>query len=161
MSGTIRGYVMSRAAESCKIIFDDDGRIADFICRRLDISLPSSGVFGGLGFLIGGRLTGGILFSDIKPGVDAWLSIFSDNKRWCSRRVLYVIFDIAFNLLKCRRLNALIDTDNRASLRLAEGVGFRREGVMRQYRENGRDVYVLGMLKNECNYLKEKENKNV
>ena len=97
------------------------------------------------------------MFSDLRPGCDVWISIYADDKRWCSRRVLQTVFGIVFDFWGCRRANALIDTDNKASLRLAEGVGFRYEGKMRQYRENGRDVYVLGMLKSECKFLKEKE----
>lgn len=148
---------MSRAAEFCKIAADDDGRLSALICRKLDMRLPAERIAGSLGFLLGGRLAGGVLFSDLRPGCDVWISIYADDRRWCSRRVLQTVFGIVFDFWGCRRANALIDTDNGASLRLAEGVGFRREGKMRQYRENGRDVYVLGMLKSECKFLKEKE----
>ena len=125
---------MSRAAEFCKIAVDDDG--------RLSALLPGADWR---------------LVPDLRPGCDVWISIYADDKRWCSRRVLQTVFGIVFDFWGCRRANALIDTDNKASLRLAEGVGFRYEGKMRQYRENGRDVYVLGMLKSECKFLKEKE----
>ena len=148
---------MSKPAEFCKIIFDDDGRAADFVCRRLQMEATAGRVAGCLGFLIGGRLRGGVVFSDLRPGHDVWISIWTDDKRWCSRRVLQTVFGFAFDFWHCRRINALIDTNNRRSLKLAEGVGFRREGKLRQYRENGRDVYVLGLLKNECNYFKEKK----
>ena len=148
---------MSRAAEFCKIVVDDDGRLSALICRKLNMRLPAERIAGSLGFLLGGKLAGGVLFSDLRPGCDVWISIYADDKRWCSRRVLQTVFGIVFDFWGCRRANALIDTDNKASLRLAEGVGFRYEGKMRQYRENGRDVYVLGMLKSECKFLKEKE----
>ena len=131
---------MSRAAEFCKIAVDDDGRLSALICRKLNMRLPAERIAGSLGFLLGGKLAGGVLFSDLRPGCDVWISIYADDKRWCSRRVLQTVFGIVFDFWGCRRANALID-----------------EGKMRQYRENGRDVYVLGMLKSECKFLKEKE----
>ncbi len=152
---------MNKAAESCKIVIDDDGRIAKLIAGKLEMEEANPENSAALGFLINGKMAGGILYTALKPGNDVWLSIYADDKRWCTRRVLKIIFGIVFDLWGCRRANALIDVDNRASLRLATGVGFRKEGKMRQYRENGRDVYVLGMLKNECKFFKTKEKNNV
>ncbi len=149
---------MSREAEFCKLGADVDGRLSALICHKLDMGLPAEKIAGSLGFWLDGKPIGGVLFSDLRPGCDVWISIYAENRRWCSRRVLQTIFGIVFDFWHCRRVNALIDTDNKASLRLAEGVGFRREGTMRQYRENGRDVYVLGMLKNECQFLKKRRN---
>ncbi len=152
---------MNKAAESCKIVIDDDGRIAKLIAGKLEMEEANPENSAALGFLINGKMAGGILYTALKPGNEVWLSIYSDDKRWCTRRVLKIIFGIVFDLWGCRRVNALIDVDNQASLRLATGVGFRKEGKMRQYRANGRDVYVLGMLKNECKFFKTKEKNNV
>jgi RimJ/RimL family protein N-acetyltransferase len=58
----------------------------------------------------------------------------------------------AFEELGIERLELLVQTDNEASLALAERVGFRREGVLRSYRSlRGRrvDMVVLGMLRGE------------
>jgi hypothetical protein len=151
---------MNKAAEFCKLVIDDDGRIGSFLCRELEIGVPVERIAGSFGFLIKDKIAGGVLFSDLRPGCDVWISIYANDKRWCCRRILRMIFGIAFELWGCRRINALVDTDNEQSLRLAAGVGFCYEGKMRKYRENGRDVYVLGMLKNECKFLK-KRRKNM
>ena len=59
---------MSRAAEFCKIAVDDDGRLSALICRKLNMRLPAERIAGSLGFLLGGKLAGGVLFSDLRPG---------------------------------------------------------------------------------------------
>ncbi len=152
---------MSKEVESCKIILDDKRVITPLICHQLKMENMINHVDVCLGFLLEGQLCGGVLFSDFRPKCDVWISIWTNNKRWCNRRIIKSVFEFAFNFLDCRRINALINTDNLKSLRLAEGLGFCREGKMRQYREDGRDVYVLGMLKNECKYLINKEKKYV
>ena len=150
MSGIIRGLSMSKEAEFCRLVKADD-KVCAFLCRKLD--LPQDEKTYGLGIFMGDRLAGGILYSDLRPNSDVWMSIFTQNKRWCCRRVLRGIFEIAFNVWNCRRINALIDCDNIKSLKLALGVGFKIEGIMREYRQYGKNVFVLGMLKNECKFL--------
>jgi len=71
---------MSRAAEFCKIAVDDDGRLSALICRKLNMRLPAERIAGSLGFLLGGKLAGGVLFSDLRPGCDVWISIYADDK---------------------------------------------------------------------------------
>jgi RimJ/RimL family protein N-acetyltransferase len=48
-----------------------------------------------------------------------------------------------------QRLEAMIDTENIASFPVVEGVGFRREGLLRDYRalrETPRDMYIYARL---------------
>lgn len=54
--------------------------------------------------------------------------------------------------LDLRRLQVLVAMDNVAALRLAERVGFRREGVLRSYWDHGGepiDAVMLSMLPGE------------
>lgn len=73
--------------------------------------------------------------------------------RWLSRRFLWFLFDYPFNHLKCARATVLIAENNHDSRRLAEGVGFKLEGVMRKGDKSGDDLLVYGMLKEECPWL--------
>lgn len=145
---------MSKAAESCKIVLDDDGQVSDFVCQKLGLDCAQQKIAGAIGFAINGELIGGVVFTDLCRNDNVWINIFANDRHWCCRRILQVIFGIAFELWGCRRINALIDVDNPNSFSLAEGVGFVCEGKMRQYRKIDKDVYVLGMLKNECKFLK-------
>jgi RimJ/RimL family protein N-acetyltransferase len=60
-----------------------------------------------------------------------------------------LLTDWAFSSLGLGRAQAFIATENAAALRVAEGAGFRREGILRGYwEENGArlDVVVLARL---------------
>jgi ribosomal-protein-alanine N-acetyltransferase len=65
---------------------------------------------------------------------------------------LDAVVDHAFGTLGLRRLEADIDPDNARSLRLFEGRGFRREGVLRQrwlVRGEWRDSLMLARLRDD------------
>ena len=74
-------------------------------------------------------------------------------RRWMTRDSLRVAFRYPFVQLGCRRVTGYIPAKNADSLRLAQHLGFVREGLKREATEDGDDVVVLGMLKNECRYL--------
>jgi len=103
-----------------------------------------------LGIKREGRLIAGIVFHDIRVRRDVWLTIFSTDKKWCNRRVLRAVFNIAFNFLKCQRVSVKVDALNFQSQKLVEGLGFKKEGILRSYEDNGHDGFIYSMLKNEC-----------
>lgn len=95
-----------------------------------------------------------VAYSDYRKDDSAWISICTWNKKWCTAKVLRQIFGVAFNALKCRRINALICVDNKASISLAERCGFVKEGKMRAYYSDDKDAFVFGMLRNDCKFIK-------
>jgi len=105
------------------------------------------------------ELIGGILIHDIRPEVDCYLTIYTTNKRWATKSVLRYVFGIIFNLIKCRRCSVLVSKANSKSLKMCKQLGFKEEGLLRQYRDNGDDCYCLGMLKQECNWIWENQKK--
>ena len=70
------------------------------------------------------------------------------------------MFAAAFTDMECRRINVLVETDNLKSINLVERLGFKQEGLLRKYNENGHDCYIYGMLKQECPWLEKKGNEN-
>ncbi len=65
---------------------------------------------------------------------------------------LMEILTYGFNELGLNRIEARINADNTASLRLHQKIGYRREGVLREaIYKNGRykDVIVMSILKEE------------
>lgn len=150
MSGLIPGYAMKSAPALCRIVADVDGRIAKWVCTGLGESLDWVGRNVTMGVILDGRLIAGIIFNDVRHGRDVWLTIYSTDKRWCCRRVLRAVFNLAFDVMDCKRVSLFVSKDNEPSIKLVEGLGFVREGLLRQYRDNGQDCYVYGMLKYDC-----------
>lgn len=143
---------MNKEAESFRITADSDGSVTKWVCDGLGEGMDWVGGYVTMAVYRGSKLIAGIIFNDIRPGRDVWLTIYSTDKRWCSRRVLRCIFGLVFDEMECSRASLFVSKGNRPSIKLVEGLGFVREGLLRQYRDNGDDCYVYGMLKNECKW---------
>lgn len=151
MSGTTRKCDMTSEVVSYRP--DDTGGVLKWVCDGLGDDVADYGANLTIGVWLGNILIAGIILNDLRNNLDVWLTIYSTNKRWCTKSVVKYVFKIVFELMNCRRCNVFISKDNHASLSLCERLGFKKEGLLRQYRENGTDCYVLGMLKQECRYL--------
>lgn len=65
---------------------------------------------------------------------------------------LYALLAYGFEAMKLNRIQALIDSKNRRSIRLVRRLGFKREGVLRQrsyFKEEFRDDVVFSLLRDE------------
>ena len=141
---------MSLEAEYCEILPDLDGSVTKWVCDGLDENTDWVGAHVTVGIYLHGKIIGGIILNDIRPGRDVWLTIYTENKRWCCRGVLRCVFDLVFKVMNCSRCSIFVSKDNEASKNLVEKLGWKREGLLRQYRDNGDDCFVYGMLKDEC-----------
>jgi RimJ/RimL family protein N-acetyltransferase len=68
------------------------------------------------------------------------------------KEALPLVVRFGFEVMKLHRIEARIDPENTASLRLAEGLGFKREGLLREDCIVGgrfRDTVSLGLLEHE------------
>jgi RimJ/RimL family protein N-acetyltransferase len=83
------------------------------------------------------------------------VSIVSDHG--LSKGFIKVVFGYAFQLANLRRLSALVEIENQESIDLVERLGFIREGVLRHAADNGNNLYVYGMLKEECKWVRNQE----
>lgn len=135
---------------------DLDGSIISWVCKGLGDNVLEYGQNVTLGIYLENRLIAGVIFNDIRPNRDVWLSIYSENKRWCNRRTLRLIFNFVFGTINAERASLLVSKDNESSINLVEKLGFAREGLLRHYRDNGKDCYVYGMLKSECKWRSNK-----
>ena len=63
-----------------------------------------------------------------------------------------MIFNFVFGTINAERASLFVSKDNEPSINLVEKLGFTREGLLRHYRDNGKDCYVYGMLKSECKW---------
>lgn len=153
MNGTTPVFGLKREAVLSEIIYDPSGLTADFVADGLHLEREEMRRGYAFAVVADGKMAGGVVFTELRPGISSWISIYTTNKRWCSARVLRQIFAAGFDVLGCRRINALISAGNAASLSLAKRCGFVTEGKMRGYGDDGQDVFVLGMLRKECKFI--------
>lgn len=137
-----------------ELVYRTDATAAKQIAQKLQ--LDEKEFFDGFVFEIrcDNLCFGMVAYSDYREEDSAWISIWTCNKKWCTAKVLRQIFGVAFDALKCRRINALICVDNNASISLAERCGFVKEGKMRAYYPDGKDAFVFGMMREDCKFIK-------
>ena len=139
---------MNWPQESCKLVVDFDHQISRWVCKKLNIS-ESEAEGMAVGFVVKNELIGGLVFHNLRKDCELWWTIYTTDKRWCTRSILKQIFGIAFEFYNVRRISLLVNTDNYPCINLVERLGFKKEGCLRQYREDGADCYIYGMLKSE------------
>lgn len=146
MTGTTQESDFSRERVLCK-----PADVVKFVADGLGDKVEEYQPCLSLGIFYKG-LIGGVLIHDIRPEIDCYLTIYTTNPRWCTKSVCRYVFNIIFDLIKCRRCSVLVSKANFKSLKLVKGLGFKVEGLLRQYRDDGDDCYCLGMLKSECKW---------
>ncbi len=77
------------------------------------------------------------------------------SKRWMTKTFLRSAFAYMFDQLKVERVTALVPAKNEAALAFDRHIGFIDEGRLRCAADDGSDLYVLGMLRAECRFLKD------
>ena len=95
---------------------------------------------------------GGVVFSEYREQ-DIVFSGAIDRAGVCSKRVLRQLFYYPFGQLKCHRISAYTEVDNRDAVRFLRRLGFTKEGRVRECSSNGKDAFIYGMLRRECSWL--------
>lgn len=84
-------------------------------------------------------------------GIDSWTGedceVFMAGRP--TRQLLQIVSDYCFGMLGCARITCRVSETNAPMLALIYRLGFTSEGRLRKAL-GGRDVFVFGMLKEEC-----------
>ena len=144
---------MKQPEEFCSVFYDNN--LVDWICNGLKIDKKwLDGTYYTIGLKSGNKLLGGLIYHNIRPQRDLWVTIYTADKKWCNRRVLKIIFSLAFNFWQVERISISVSANNVSCIRLVEKLGFIKEGVFRKYMDDGSDCVFYGMLKSENEWSK-------
>lgn len=146
---------MNREAVFCRP--DDTGKVLKFVCDGLKDNAGDYMPCLAIGIYQGESLIGGVLINDIRPNRDCWLTIYTASRLWAKRHVMRYVFGIVFLLIGAQRCSVFVSESNKKSLDMCLRLGFIKEGLLRKYRDNGENCYVLGMLKQECKWVKDRQ----
>lgn len=106
-----------------------------------------------IGLKIGDRIVAGVIYEDFnKASVVCHIA--------CERlspKYLAAIFDYPFNVMGVKKIICPVASDNSASKRLVEKMGFSVEAVLKDCHVNG-DILLYTMKKSDCKYLGSKYN---
>lgn len=129
------------------VLYGADDEVARWVDSRCGNDKPGL-AYKALGVVARGNIVAGIIFHGFQEDRDVTATVAIDGAGLELRSGIKRCLEWAFVALAVPRISAEIDMRNKRSRRLAEGVGFRLEGVKRgASRRSG--ICVYGMLKED------------
>lgn len=139
------------AIEGVQLAYNCDDMVRLWVTRELGITIE--GECKAIGAVLNGRLIAGAVYNNY-AGFMVDIHIATTDKRWCNRRVLKAVFEMAFDNLECERLNMMCGKNNKTMRRLASGLGFKQEGCHEKAHLGTTDAISYGLLKSNCRWIK-------
>jgi len=138
-----------------RLIFGADDYLKKWAAKQ--IGIDGFGPSVSIGVQRDGEIIAAAVYHDLRQGqIEASIAaIFS--RRWASRSVLHALFAYPFNQVGVNRLLVQCSEANKKAMKMNRQLGFTQEGRLRQlYAPH--DAVLWGMLREECQWIKEKSN---
>ncbi len=133
-----------------RLVLDDKARCGAWALERI-AHVPSWGEwFEAIGLERDGDLLAVVVYN-LWSGADIAMHVAAmPGRRWMTRGFLRAVFRYPFVQLGCRRVTGYVPASNADALRFDAHLGFRHEGVMREALDNGEDVILYGLLREDA-----------
>lgn len=132
-------------------IIANAARVYEYVSSKTDVQLYAG--IKGIGLERDGELIAGVLYEGYN-GKNVWMHVAAEpGGRWLTREFLRVCFAYPFIQLGCDRVSGAVENSNTAAKRFDEHLGFRPEAVLRGAAQDGGDVTLYVMWKDECRYV--------
>ncbi len=133
-----------------RLVLDDKARCGAWALERI-AHVPSWGEwFEAIGLERDGDLLAVVVYN-LWSGADIAMHVAAmPGRRWMTRGFLRAVFRYPFVQLGCRRVTGYVPASNLDAQRFDEHLGFVREGVMREALDNGEDVILYGLLREDA-----------
>ena len=130
-----------------RILYGAEQEITEWVRQRVDENdtLTSNHA---IGVVRHGKIIAGVVYTGFR-GTSIELVFAADNKHWATRDVIATILNYPFEFLGAKRLTSIVEESNAKAMRLNEGVGYTKEGVIRCMFTNGNNGILYGLLKDE------------
>lgn len=106
-----------------------------------------------IGIVEDGKVIAGVAYT-MYTGNGICMHVAASKQGWLNRTFLRMVFGYPFIQLGCTRVTGLVRSDNPRAQHFDERLGFVREGVIRKGDDDGMDLILYGMLKDECRWIK-------
>lgn len=132
-------------------IYGEDDRVATWVGAMVGCTFRNATA---IGIERSGSLVAGVVY-DRFSGNDICMHVAAKpGVRWLNRESLYRFFAYPFVQIGCTRVTGLVAADNLVAQEFDEHLGFVKEGVLRKGMPDGTDLFVYGMLRDECKWIK-------
>ncbi len=130
--------------------------VAQFVSVNLPLTSTPRDFYpcAAIGVRKGNKLIAGFIYNLYSgPSID--VTVASVDPSWArSRSVMHALFAYPFLQLGCTRMGCLVSANNKRANKLARGLGFTREGILRRGYDGVNDGHLYGMLREECKWLR-------
>jgi RimJ/RimL family protein N-acetyltransferase len=100
-----------------------------------------------------GEIIAAVLYQDFN-GSNVFVHVAAEpGKRWLTRDFLYWTMHYPFVQLGARRMTGWVEVNNFASRRFDEHVGFKEEAVLKGAGQDGQDVILYVMHREDCRHV--------
>lgn len=132
-------------------IISNPARVFDFVSRQMPVSAVAG--MKGLGLVRDGEMLAGVLYEGFN-GQNVWMHVAAQpGGRWMTRKFLWACFDYPFNDLGAKRVSAYVNASNKVARKLDDHIGFKQEAVLKGAAEDGGDVILYAMWREDCKYV--------
>jgi RimJ/RimL family protein N-acetyltransferase len=137
-----------------QLVFGHDAAVADWVAARIPhVGYGEAfGPLAALGIARDGELIAGAVYHNYLAGYRVGeLSFAASTPRWATRGNIRAVLHVPFEQYQWRRLTAVVAHDNVPVQKLLAGVGFKREGAVREMFASRPKVHgvIFGMLSRE------------
>lgn len=133
------------------VIYGQDERVCKWVADKVsesDFLLARA-----IGLEEDGELIAGVVYENY-TGKNITMHVAAvPGKRWLNREFLFRSFAYPFLQLGCNRVTGLVKEDNHDARKFDEHLGFKKEGLLRKACDDGSDLILYGMLKEECRWI--------
>jgi RimJ/RimL family protein N-acetyltransferase len=144
-----------------QLIFGHDEALAGWAASRIRHMASGFGLSRAIGVATGlsaeDKLLAVIVYHDFIVGKDDYktcqISIAASSPHWARRGVIYALLSVPFEQYGVNKLWSVMASDNPRVLRFNQGIGFKREGVLRQHFGSNVHAVVSGMMAKEFKNL--------
>jgi RimJ/RimL family protein N-acetyltransferase len=135
-----------------RVVYGEDEQVCQWVGERLDEDDFGPGAKG-IGLEKDGELIAGVVFNNYNK-LNIYMHVAAkQGTNWLTRQYLTCCFAYPFVQLGVNRVTGLVRVDNLPAQKFDEHLGFKREGLVRRACEDGTDMILYGMLREECRFL--------
>jgi RimJ/RimL family protein N-acetyltransferase len=143
---------MKQAKPLSELLWGHAEAVANWVwqrCDKIHRQLPEN-TYQAVGVVDGNGVQAGFIFHDWLPEFGTIdMTLAAETPRWASRRIIRQILSYPFVTLDCQRITVVTSEQNKLALRLAEGVGFKREATIERAYGPNENAVLLRLFKED------------
>lgn len=134
-----------------RLLFGQDQIVATWVARHIPHMQSEFGPSSAIGVTDeSGEPMAGVVFHDYQPAYGTiQLSAAAISPRWATKRIVARMLHYPFGELKVHKVWTATQHQNERALKFNEGVGFKREGVLRDHFGTGIHAVICRMFDND------------